>query len=309
MSLAGIDEQQIQAEIDQLKTQFPNTRDLYREACVLLFFRYGLTPTANKLYQYVRKGSMSAPAEALSKFWLELRDKSRIRIEHPDMPDGLKDAAGKFMGELWSQAQAAAQTIFSLQMAEAQEKIAQAQRDAQSERENRVNIEAELELIAGELKNTLQRLAESEKKHAVDISTLDALKKSLQSLQLDRDQIGHALEAAQQGFSRDLDKINLALSKAEDRYRALEARSLLEIDRERQRSLQLQKESKAKGDALREQQKQHYKEAAALHKANAELREKMGGMRGQLTLLTSQIKQTTKELMAAQKRLMTKQAK
>jgi DNA repair exonuclease SbcCD ATPase subunit len=309
MSLAGIDEQQIQAEIDQLKTQFPNTRDLYREACVLLFFRYGMTPTANKLYQYVRKGSMSAPAEALSKFWLELRDKSRIRIEHPDMPDGLKDAAGNFMGELWSQAQAAAQVNFSMQMVEAQEKVAQAQRDAQSEREIRAEIEAGLESVKTQFKNTLQRLAESEKNHAVDTSTLEALKKSLQSLQLDRDQMGHALEAAQQGFSRDLDKINLALTKAEDRYRALEARSLREIDRERQRGLQLQKESKAKGDTLREEQKQHYKEVAALNKANVELREKLGGMRGQLTQLTLQVKQTTKELMAVQKRLMTKQAK
>lgn len=123
-----------------------------------------MTPTANKLYQYVRKGSMSAPAEALSKFWLELRDKSRIRIEHPDMPDGLKDAAGNFMGELWSQAQAAAQVNFSMQMVEAQEKVAQAQRDAQSEREIRAKIEAGLESVETQFKNTLQRLAESEKK-------------------------------------------------------------------------------------------------------------------------------------------------
>lgn len=35
----------------------------------MLFFRYGITPTANKLYQLVRKGSMSAPSEALTRFW------------------------------------------------------------------------------------------------------------------------------------------------------------------------------------------------------------------------------------------------
>ncbi|GAB3552032.1 hypothetical protein GCM10027343_37040 [Noviherbaspirillum agri] len=53
---------------------------------MLLFFRYGITPTTNKLYQLVRKGSMSAPAEALNKFWEDLRDKSRVRIEHRDLP-------------------------------------------------------------------------------------------------------------------------------------------------------------------------------------------------------------------------------
>ena len=60
---------QIQAEVERLRAQFPDTQELYREVSALLFFRYGITPTANKLYQLVRKGSMSAPAEALNKFW------------------------------------------------------------------------------------------------------------------------------------------------------------------------------------------------------------------------------------------------
>lgn len=59
---------------------FPDTQALYREVCVLLFFRHGITPTANKLYQLVRKGSMSAPTEALRTFWADLREKSRVRI-------------------------------------------------------------------------------------------------------------------------------------------------------------------------------------------------------------------------------------
>ncbi|MFD2272575.1 DNA-binding protein [Undibacterium arcticum] len=60
---------QLIADIDRLREQFPQTQDLYREVCVAMFFRYGMTPTANKLYQLVRKGSMSAPAEALNRFW------------------------------------------------------------------------------------------------------------------------------------------------------------------------------------------------------------------------------------------------
>ena len=99
-------EQQIQAEIERIRGQFPQTQDLYREVCVLLFFRFGITPTANKLYQFVRKGSMSAPAEALTKFWQDLREKSRVRIEHPDLPDDLRVAAGELTATLWGKAQA-----------------------------------------------------------------------------------------------------------------------------------------------------------------------------------------------------------
>ena len=83
---------QLDAEIAQLRAQFPRTADLYREVCVLLFFRYGITPTANKLYQLVKKGSMSAPADALAAFWATLREKSRVRIESPDLPDEIKGA-------------------------------------------------------------------------------------------------------------------------------------------------------------------------------------------------------------------------
>ncbi|MCP6390852.1 DNA-binding protein, partial [Klebsiella pneumoniae] len=70
-------ETEILAEVETLKGRFSDTKALYREVCALLFFRYGLTPTANKLYQYVRKGTMSTPAEALAKFWDDLRTKAR----------------------------------------------------------------------------------------------------------------------------------------------------------------------------------------------------------------------------------------
>ena len=66
-------ENEILSEVEILKARFSDTKALYREVCALLFFRFGITPTTNKLYQYVRKGTMSTPAEALSKFWDELR--------------------------------------------------------------------------------------------------------------------------------------------------------------------------------------------------------------------------------------------
>ena len=74
------EESEIQAEVEALRERFSDTKALYREVCALLFFRYGITPTASKLYQHVRKGSMSAPAEALAKFWEELRSKARVEI-------------------------------------------------------------------------------------------------------------------------------------------------------------------------------------------------------------------------------------
>src|SRR5437773_5154975 len=100
METFTIAEARLQSEIEALRAQHSDTQELYCEVCVLLFFRHGITPTANKLYQLVRKGSMSAPAEALAKFWSALREKSRVRIEHPDLPEELREAAGEAIGAL-----------------------------------------------------------------------------------------------------------------------------------------------------------------------------------------------------------------
>lgn len=303
MNPSAINDQQIQAEIEQLKIQFPQTRDLYREACVLLFFRYGITPTANKLYQYVRKGSMSAPAEALNKFWLDLREKSRIRIERPDLPEQLREAAGDFAVALWVQAQEAAQASFSMQMAEANEKVARAQREADIAQQNMEKMELALEETRAHLENALHRVAETEKNHAVDVSAFVALEKSLKTLQNERDQLERSLETARQGFSSDLDKVHIALAKAEERYRSLEAKSLLEVDRERQRALKLEKDLIQLGGALREQQRQYLKELAAIQKVNSDLKEKLGMLSGQLAQVKEQQKQTVKKLDRTEKKL------
>ena len=102
MSDLAADESRLIAEIDRLKADFPKTRELYREVCALMFFRFGITPTANRLYQLVRKGSMSTPTAVLGEFWAELREKSRVRIEHPDLPADLQAAAGELVAVLWN---------------------------------------------------------------------------------------------------------------------------------------------------------------------------------------------------------------
>jgi hypothetical protein len=149
---------EIASQIEELRLQYPDTQDLYREVCALIFFRYGITPTANKLYQLVRKGSMSAPAKALATFWSELREKSRVRIEHPDLPAELRVAAGELTAALWGRAQAAAQQQFEAQRTEAQADVlaATAARDAAEARE----VET-----AGRLRSTEIQLTDVEAQH------------------------------------------------------------------------------------------------------------------------------------------------
>lgn len=298
-----INEQQLQAEIDQLKIQFPQTRDLYREACVLLFFRHGMTPTANKLYQLVRRGSMSAPSEALNKFWLELREKSRVRIESPDIPEELKESAGAYISSLWRQAQEAAGASLSVHMADANDKVIQSLKEAETAQKHMADVELELEATKAQLENAEKQISEHEKIHAVDINTLATQEKALKTLLNERDNLARSLEDTRKTFSQDLDKLNASLGRAEAQYRSLEKKSLLEIEKERQNVIKLEKVQSKLGETYRSDQERYQKDIALLQNTISDLREKLGSLNGKLSEVTGQQKETANRLKQTEKKL------
>jgi hypothetical protein len=295
-------------EIERLREQFPNTQDLYREVCVLMFFRHGTTPTANKLYQLVRKGSMSAPAEALASFWEHLREKSRVRIEHPDLPQALKTAAGELTAALWSSAQHLAQDTLAAFRRDAQLAVetatlerasAQAERDA-----GQVRLQDQ-QTIAAE---ALRRIVALEQEAAGMASTNRALAAQLQHAQDDAAANRHAhqqqLLEARREFAAELDKLRAANRLADERSLANDTRALLEIDRERTMGVKLQKELDAVRaaaiQAASQAAERHRSDVAALQQQLGDLRQQAGVAQGHLQAAISGRDAIALELKAAQ---------
>ncbi len=139
------DETRIAAEIDRLKVEFPKTRELYREVCALLFFRHGITPTANRIHQLVKRGSMGTPTAVLGEFWTELREKSRVRIEHPDLPADLCAAAGELVATLWTRATASAGTALDALRTEVEAQRSELQQSVIAARDELGRVETALE--------------------------------------------------------------------------------------------------------------------------------------------------------------------
>lgn len=103
MNQTVLTESELYVAVEKLRSEHSNTLDLYKAVAALLFFQYDSTPTTNRMYQLVRKGSMSAPAEALRLFWQELRDRSQVRMEEADIPLGLKQTAGTLFAQMWEE--------------------------------------------------------------------------------------------------------------------------------------------------------------------------------------------------------------
>ncbi len=297
-----IDEMQLQAQIDELKLQFPDTQDAYRETCVLLFFRYGITPTANKLYQYVRKGSMSAPADALNKFWAELRDKSRVRIERTDIPENIKLTAGDLIAKLWIDAQKSAQDGFSELIENATAEILRYKIETEASRENLSNIQVQLSEAKIDLETVKNRLSEADYLIRLNTDTLAMKEKSLKSLENDKTVLIQQLDETKQSFSRDLTIINESLLLAESRFNSLEKKSLLELDSYRQQ-IKISEKSIKQQEALRKNdQAIHLKE---IERKQAQLLvyiEKLGKSYGLIDALKTENKTHIKKIKSYERR-------
>lgn len=266
----------IEADVTELRRRFPRTQDLYREVCVVLFFRHGITPTANKLYQLVRKGSMSAPTEALSNFWKTLQERSRVTVEHADLPNELQIAAGEMVAALWKSAQTrsldalaalreqAAKAVATAESAEAKARDAHATALEELGR-TRATVHAKDELND----HLRQELAASAATNVSMEERLDDLRRQLADMQLRADQ-----QAAAHLVDRE--KLDKRTRLAEQRFAEMERRALVDMDRERTISAKLQK-------TLEGERNMQAKSLEHLRKEQAVVQETAGELRGQLS--------------------------
>lgn len=279
-------ESQLLAEIEKLRPDFPHTQDLYREVCALLFFRYGVTPTANKLYQLVRKGSMSAPAEALNKFWADLREKSRVRIEHPDLPESLRTAAGELTATLWSTAQAAAAETLQTLRAEAQASVVAAKAAQEAAEKKLMSANETCESQRREIEVLKQDNSQFQQQLAAERALRESVEVQLQKAHADIADHLIAQESARRFFSDEMERLRTAAQLDKERFASAERRFLQDVDHERQAAARLQKELEQTSQEAVRVQDQHRKDIAALQSQLGDLRQQFGIIEGRLQSVT-----------------------
>jgi chromosome segregation ATPase len=300
MQNPALNEAQLLNEIEKLRGDITGTQDLYREVCALLFFRYGVAPTANKLYQLVRKGSMSAPAEALSKFWSDLREKSRVRIEHPDLPDNLKTAAGELTATLWTAAQAAATESLAAFKGEAQAAIAEAKATTEIAQAQLAAVSTELEKSRREHAQAKEEITRLQQELAAERATLEEVRSQVTKAGAEIVNHQQAQESARRYFTEELEKLKTASQLDKERYAEAERRFLQETDRERQIAIRLQKEIDQARLELNRLQEQRREDDAVRQGFIGDLKHQIGVLEGRLQSVTTERDRLSKELHASQ---------
>ncbi|CAB3770880.1 DNA-binding protein [Paraburkholderia humisilvae] len=276
------DEAGLRVEIERLKAEFPGTRELYREVCALLFFRHGVTPTANRLYQLVRRGSMSTPVAVLAGFWAGLREKSRVRIEHAGLPEELRDAAGELVATLWQRAGATAQDALTSLRDEVEAARLAAEASVTTLQADLARTESALGQRTAALLAAQVRIQELEQAQAAAAATRDAFEGELTRTQQVLRERDVALAQARTDFAAGLDRQRASTELAGTRLRAAEKRALLEIERERSANARLQRAMEsAQQRAVREAERAQG-EIQLLQTQVGDLRHQAGMLEGRL---------------------------
>jgi chromosome segregation ATPase len=225
---------------------------------------------------------MSAPAEALTKFWEDLREKSRIRVEHPDLPDELKTSAGELTAALWDKAQALAQESLLAYRREAEAAVLEA-RSAQETADGQRDLALREAASAQEsLRQTGDQVRALEQQVAAQGATREALEQRIERAGQEVLRLQAALDEARREFSAELEKQRAVAHLAEERFQAAEGRALLEIDRERTLAGKLQKELDQTRTGASQAAERHRSEMAAVQTELGDLRQQTGILEGNL---------------------------
>jgi hypothetical protein len=231
----------LRADVDALRDRFTKTADLYRETCAVMFYRYGITPTTNALYQLVRKGSMSVPSEALRQFWSDLRRQSRVDVDNAGLPEDLRESAGKLLGQVWSSARRSAEeSVAHLKDALAAERDALLAAKARADEQARVAM-TELEQANRAVAARDEGLVAFREQLSAERAKVQNVESQLVEARAQVDRLHREALAMSRDHAADIDKVTARVVQAEQRYVELEKRALVELDRERTAVGKLQK--------------------------------------------------------------------
>jgi len=293
----------VAAGVAELRERFPRTQDLYREVCVLLFFRHGITPTANKLYQLVRKGSMSAPTEALNQFWKTLRERSRVTIEHADLPDELRTAAGDLVVTLWRAAQSKSHESLTALQAEAAAAVDNAKADVASAQAARADTLQALEQLRTQLHASERDASQLRQELAAAAAIRKGLEERLEDARRELSTVQARMNELSTQHTAERERLADRTRLAEERFADMEKRTLLEIDRERTATAKLQKTVEAE----RAGRLAAIDRARAAHDAAqstvGQLREQIGPLQNSVNALTGERDRERAELQSVRAQL------
>lgn len=203
-------ENEIRAVLGPRLEAATSRKEKTRAAATVLFFEFGIYPSAKTVHSYTQQGSMTDITADLREFWAEIREKSRVQLDSPSLPAELLEGFGQGLSQMWELAMEKATASFDDARKESLEKVEKAEQERTSAQEANAALQADLQALESDLG------LEREKRFAADSlvvalgAQVDELRESLAKAEGQTRAAEQARQAAQERFSEDLEAERMA---------------------------------------------------------------------------------------------------
>lgn len=290
-------EEEIRATLAPRLAAAKNRQEKTRETATLLFFQYGIYPSAKVVHGYTQHGSMTDINGDLRDFWNDLRERSRVKIEAPMFPEPVANLFSDALAKVWELAMDKAHVALDGERQEAAEQVAQAQREAhESDRMRRI-AEDDAEASQSELRQEREKRETAEKKVEAQAAEIEALQSSLAKWQAQAEAEAKARQEAQEQFSRDLEAQRAAqqrdaeMFEGEIKFAKMQIEAARSTERELRDQLKEEKTSKELELTSYRQRANRAEEAlGATRMELAELKGRYEGLEGRHAELQERLK-------------------
>ncbi|MGY2492720.1 DNA-binding protein, partial [Cupriavidus sp. CP313] len=165
--------------------------------------------------------------------WQELRGRTRVTIEHPDLPDDLKQVAAEAVRTIWQAANEAATGELATLRAEARHAASAAEGERDAARAETAAAREDVAAIAAQLVEARQAHDAGQADLATERQAHAATQARLEAGRAELDAAGRQLAELRTQFSTELERAREQVTLAQERAEASERRSLRELDAER----------------------------------------------------------------------------
>lgn len=191
-------------------------REKSRLAASILFFEHSIYPSAKVVLECTQQGSLTDINRDVQEFWRELRERSRVKLDVPGMPEDLQIAFGESLGQIWQLAVDKANESLDEVRAVAAAQIRDARQQAIDSQAEAQAALARIEEVERELVRERSRREVAEKTTEVQAAEISSLTASIEQWRVRLADEAGARRDAEARFSRDLQ------AEREDRQREAE---------------------------------------------------------------------------------------
>ncbi|PZO31121.1 MAG: hypothetical protein DCE88_04320 [Betaproteobacteria bacterium] len=283
---------EIRQKIIEMMNQGSSTLEIYKKTCEILFFQHGIMPTPTRLYALVRKGSMTTPGKAIQEFLAQQREKGRIELDIPEMPESLKTMFTEALKETWR----AASQISS---ATAREQNEQHQRELNRFTQQIEQLGIKNQALESRIDEMAQILAEKDihvselQKEIGEGKTKLSLESNRLAIATDQcEELKKQLDKARRDFIAESHRMAQEHELGIARLKEHENRALMEIERERQAANKAIKEVTSNLKIREEELKQQGVKLLELTSELEESRHDLSAAKTKLEIITSDLQAT-----------------